>query len=71
MKRLFTTCLIAAAAGLAGCATVEPWQRGYLARADMRLDAQPGLDKALGKTYGAKEAAAGGSGVGGGGCGCN
>jgi len=58
-------------AALAGCATVEPWQRGYLARSDMTLDASPGTGKALEKTFSAKEAASGGAGVGGGGCGCN
>jgi ribosomal protein L9 len=57
--------------GLAGCATVEPYQRGYLARDDMALDANPGTMKALEKTYSAKEAASGGASVGGGGCGCN
>lgn len=58
---------------LVGCAAtpVQPWERGYLARADMRLDANPGIDKALGKTFAAKESSSGGAGVGGGGCGCN
>jgi len=58
------------AALLAGCASVAPWQRGYLARPDMGLDpAAPA--RALDKTYAAKEAASGGGAVGGGGCGCN
>jgi len=56
---------------LPGCATVEPWQRGYLSRPDMALDASPGVAKALEKTYASKEAAQGGASVGGGGCGCN
>lgn len=55
----------------AGCATVEPWQRGYLARPDMSLAAGPGTGRVLDKTYAAKEAAVGGDSVGGGGCGCN
>jgi hypothetical protein len=55
----------------AGCAAVEPWQRGYLARPDMSLAAGPGTGKVLDKTYASKEAAVGGDSVGGGGCGCN
>lgn len=53
------------------CAPVAPYQRGYLAREDMALDANPGTMKALEKTYTAKEAASGGASVGGSGCGCN
>ncbi len=56
---------------LAGCTTVEPWQRGYLARPDMQVGAGPGTGKILEKTYAAKESASGGDAVGGGGCGCN
>ena len=56
---------------IAGCANVAPYQRGYLARESMALDPNPGMAKALEKTYSAKEAASGGASVGGGGCGCN
>jgi hypothetical protein len=56
---------------LCGCAPVAPYQRGYLARDDMALDASPGTMKALEKTFASKEAASGGASVGGGGCGCN
>jgi hypothetical protein len=55
----------------AGCANVPPYQRGYLARPDMALEASPGTTRALDKTFAAKEAAFGGASVGGGGCGCN
>ena len=55
----------------ASCAAVAPYQRGYLARDDMALDANPGFAKAIEKTFAAKEAASGGASVGGGGCGCN
>jgi hypothetical protein len=55
----------------AGCAQVAPYQRGYLARSDMALDASPGMSRAMERTYSAKEAANGGASVGGGGCGCN
>jgi len=61
---------VLALATLCGCASVAPWQRGYLARPDMGLDpAAPA--RALDKTYASKEAASGGGAVGGGGCGCN
>ena len=62
---------VVAALVLAGCANVAPYQRGYLARESMALDPNPGMSKALEKTYSAKEAASGGASVGGGGCGCN
>jgi len=51
--------------------TVKPWERGILARDNMQLvtnEVQAGLDEHI---YFSKEAASGGSGVGGGGCGCN
>jgi len=57
--------------GVAACAGVAPYQRGYLAREDMAFDSDPGTAKAIEKTYAAKEAASGGAAVGGGGCGCN
>ena len=56
---------------LGACAQVAPYQRAYLARDDMALEANPGTAKAIEKTYSAKEAALGGASVGGGGCGCN
>jgi hypothetical protein len=63
--------LAAAAFALAACASVAPYQRGYLARPDMAFEPSAGTAEALGKTYSAKEAASGGASVGGGGCGCN
>jgi hypothetical protein len=66
--------LLAALAGVAittGCQNVKPWQRGYLAEDVMRADRDPigtSLDEHI---YFSREAAAGGRGVGGGGCGCN
>ena len=63
--------VLALALSAAGCATVAPYQRGYLARPDMAMDASPGMVRAMERTYVAKEAAVGGASVGGGGCGCN
>lgn len=50
---------------------VKPWERDILARPAMQLDAAP-LDSAFDEhIYFSKEAASGGRGFGGGGCGCN
>ena len=67
--RLVALILVAVVAG--GCATVEPYQRGYLARPDMAFEPTPGTGRALEKTFAAKEGASGSGSVGGGGCGCN
>lgn len=58
---------------LGGCATqtVQPWQRGRLARWDMRWDPDP-LQAAMDRhAYFSKEGTAGEIGAAGGGCGCN
>lgn len=59
---------------LTACITVQavqPWEKGHLAKPEMTFDADP-LDKGFKEhIYSSKESAAGGSGVGGGGCGCN
>lgn len=57
----------------AGCASmgVEAWERDIVSRPDMDLDGDAldlGLDDHI---YFSKEAASGGRGFGGGGCGCN
>jgi len=65
-----------AAALLSGCAApqltrVKPWQRGYLADPVMDPNRDP-LGTALSDhVYFSREAAQGGRGVGGAGCGCN
>ena len=54
-----------------GCAHVKPWERSALADYTMRGDRDPlsiALDEHI---YFSREAASGGRGVGGGGCGCN
>ena len=54
-----------------GCANVKPWERGRLADYTMRSDRDP-LHAALSEhVWFSREAAFGGRGVGGGGCGCN
>ena len=73
MKSILLLGLIAA--GLAfttvGCANVKPWQRGTLADYTMRPDRDPLNDLFSEHVYFTREAASGGRGVGGGGCGCN
>ncbi len=57
---------------LAGCMqTVNPWERGNLAKPQMMLDYDPLKSGIMAHSYSSKEAASGGYGVGGGGCGCN
>jgi Domain of unknown function (DUF4266) len=58
---------------LAGCATtsVQPWERGNLAKEEMGLDGNVLEGKFTEHIYTSKEASSGGKGVGGGGCGCN
>ena len=57
--------------GCAGYASPRPWEKGELAKPAMQFDTDA-LDAKLEQhIYTSKEGAAGGSGVGGGGCGCN
>ncbi len=50
---------------------VKPWERKQLARADMQMEPDPVQGYLDEHMYFSKEAASGGYGVGGGGCGCN
>ena len=59
------------ALGGTGCETVKPWERGNLADYTMRPDRDPAGDGLYEHVYFTREAASGGRGVGGGGCGCN
>ena len=65
--------LIAAAAGLGGCAMSppQPWEKGNLARPEMTMGGDALDQRFVQHIYGSREAASGGYGVGGGGCGCN
>ena len=62
---------LSALALLTGCETVKPWERGTLADYTMRPDRDPLGDALSEHMYFSREAASGGRGVGGGGCGCN
>jgi len=59
--------------GITGCVVmpVKPWERDLLAQPQMQLvpdTIEAGLEEHI---YFSKEAASGGQGIGGGGCGCN
>lgn len=57
--------------GCAGMKPVEAWEKGDLARPEMAFDGDR-IDAGYAEhIYSSKEAASGGSTVGGGGCGCN
>ncbi|MBT5702280.1 MAG: DUF4266 domain-containing protein [Gammaproteobacteria bacterium] len=56
---------------LGGCETVQPWERGTLARPEMQLDSDPLETTLMEQVYESKEAASGGNGAAGAGCGCN
>ena len=57
--------------GLGACAGVQPWERGTLARPEMQLDPNPLQSGLYEQVYDSKEAASGGAGTAGAGCGCN
>lgn len=68
--------LAALAIGLGGCATgsavrVQPWERATLADYTMQPGRDPLGTQLAEHVYFSREAASGGSGVGGSGCGCN
>ena len=65
--------LLVGAVALAGCASapVQPWERGRLARWDMRWDPDPLKAAIDNHTYFSKEGTNGSIGAAGGGCGCN
>tara|TARA_R110002073_G_scaffold242240_3_gene404239 strand:- start:874 stop:1110 length:237 start_codon:yes stop_codon:yes gene_type:complete len=71
-RSLFT--VLAGVALLSSCSLVtpvQPWEKGVLAKSEMVFD-EDALDALyMEHTYSSKEAAFGGAGVGGGGCGCN
>lgn len=76
MKSLFARlCLLVFASVGYGCAPIEPWVKPYerqnIADPLMSFDRDPVADGYLNHVYDAREAARGGDGGAGGGCGCN
>jgi hypothetical protein len=73
MNAALGVAILVAAAVLAGCTSsgpVQPWEKGELARPEMRMDDAADA-RVADKAYASREAAAGGGRIGGGGCGCN
>ena len=69
-------CLIAACGALlllAGCASIgpKPWEKDLMAKKEMLVSANAAQLAAEDHIYFSKEAASGGRGFAGGGCGCN
>lgn len=63
--------LVGLALAFAGCADVDPWQRGILAKPHMALEPNPRVSELRKHVQTSREAASGGSEATGGGCGCN
>ena len=63
--------LLLGAALASGCKHVSPWERGALAESVMNPDSEPLGNMMAEHMWFSREAASGGRGVGGGGCGCN
>ena len=71
-NEFFAASALALAAVLAGgCQTVKPWQRSALADSIMQPDRDPLGRQLIEHVWFSREAATGGRGVGGAGCGCN
>lgn len=70
-KSLSAAVLLAGVLLASGCKNVEPWQKRTLSDATMRGDRDPAGQGLADHMWFSREAASGGRGVGGGGCGCN
>ena len=73
MSRLVMQALVPAALLwlLAGCATVQPYQREHLSDRIMSFGAEAKEDARKTKSFDAREGSTGGNGGAGGGCACN
>jgi hypothetical protein len=63
--------LVTASVYVSGCAPVQPWERGTLAKPQMALDPYPAQSMYREHNYISREASTGGGSTKGGGCGCN
>ena len=68
MRKLLLPALLLA---LCGCETVQPWERGTLAKPEMQWQPDAMEANLQSHIYYSKEASSGGTGAAGGGCGCN
>lgn len=70
-RRILLLVLAGGAFATTGCQHVSPWERGALADPIMRADRDALSEMMAEHMWFSREAASGGRGVGGGGCGCN
>jgi Domain of unknown function (DUF4266) len=71
MKALYILLGTVVMSGCSALPTVNPWEKGILAKPAMTFESDRLEAKFAEHIYGSKENASGGNGVGGGGCGCN
>lgn len=76
MKHLYQValCAVAVSSLMSGCSSITPvnaWEKADLAKPEMTFESDVLDAKFTDHIYFSREAATGGSGVGGGGCGCN
>ncbi|MFT7219787.1 MAG: hypothetical protein ACI8Z1_001404 [Candidatus Azotimanducaceae bacterium] len=63
--------IITALLSITACETVQPWERGTLARPEMQLESDSLAAKLTAQVYNSKEASTGSANPAGAGCGCN
>ncbi len=68
---IYVSVAVVALLMLNGCANVKPWEQMFHGSDLMRSDRDPLGESFSEHVYFTREAASGGRGVGGGGCGCN
>lgn len=71
MSRMARFALLGLSLATAACGTVQPWERGELARPTMAWDPDPLRASLSAHVHDSKEASSGRIGLAGGGCGCN
>ena len=71
VPRVLRAGLLVLFAAIGGCATVQPWERGALAKPQMAIPPHPLHSALRNHVQESREAAAGGNAGQGGGCGCN
>lgn len=71
MKRALILMAVILCAGCATRAPVQAWKKGNLAKPEMLVEGDALEARFNEHIYASREAASGGSAVGGGGCGCN
>lgn len=71
MKRfILAGCVLATCLQLSACTSVQPWQKGLLAKPEMTFAGDNIGNEFNEHIYSSREGASGGSGANGGGCGC-